>query len=947
MLKTPFKFLDSYTSDDKDIFFGREKEVEELYYKIFDGDLLIVYGSSGTGKTSLIQCGLAGKFEDADWMPVIIRRAGNINESIRKTLRNIAITPLKEKNTLAQDVQSIYLDYFKPVFLLFDQFEELFIFGSDKEIEQFVDSLKECLEAKQSCKFIFVIRGEYLEHISRFEDKIPEFFNNRMRIERMTRRNAERVITEPCKLFNIEVADGFPSKVLERLGHDKTASIELTYLQVYLDKLYKKAATKDPGHIVFDDSLLEESGRIDDVLSEFLDEQIARTENPEDALTILKSFVSNEGTKKQMSASDVSDFIKTLGKKLPGETIEKYLRQFVDLRILKDKDDNNKYELRHDSLAAKIFEQISYSEKEMLEVRQFIINRYNDYEKRGTHLQESDIQYILPYENKMFLNEEQKAFVEESIRSAKAKKNRRRNVFIVGATLLLVTLTGFSIFAMKQRDAALAQKRIAEQKTREALNQKELAEKAKDLSLKASQQALDAKSYAELQSNIAVEQKKLAQQQAMKAQEQSEIANQQKSIAEEQTAMATQEKNKADEEKEKAEKAQTEANRLRLLALSQNVAFKSLQLKNEPQLAALLSTEAYNLAQENGGNIQDAQLYASLYQSLKNFDPANYPNTIQGPAEILAMNTSPDGNTMVLYANGSIAYYTGDGAAPVKTVPVKGPVINTGYISSNGKYVLTAYEDNSAKVWNMANGGAGSPLMKGHTGLIRAAAFSADGSTLVTGGRDSLVLVWEDYKMTKKIKYPSRVRSVAISNNKKKILVGCEDGIVYENELGSSDRGILTSYTGARVQNVMYSSNGKYMITAASNGEMSIFSSAGKLLKNIAGSSSADHIVADDATGLLVEAAANRRVHIYDLNELSAKPIELADINSFIRDIALSPAGIVSVGMANNNIRQYSVKTPVIQKKLAGHIRRNMSADEWNTYVGKDVPYRKINTSLP
>lgn len=114
MANTPFKFLDSYTRDDQDIFFGREKEIEELYYKIFESNLLIVYGSSGTGKTSLIQCGLASKFHDADWMPIIIRRSSNINESIKKTLQNIAITPLRKKNNLPQDFQSIYLDHFKP-----------------------------------------------------------------------------------------------------------------------------------------------------------------------------------------------------------------------------------------------------------------------------------------------------------------------------------------------------------------------------------------------------------------------------------------------------------------------------------------------------------------------------------------------------------------------------------------------------------------------------------------------------------------------------------------------------------------------------------------------------------------------------------------------------------------------------------------------------------------
>ena len=35
MNNPPFKFLDSYTKADKEIFFGREKETEEIYYMIF------------------------------------------------------------------------------------------------------------------------------------------------------------------------------------------------------------------------------------------------------------------------------------------------------------------------------------------------------------------------------------------------------------------------------------------------------------------------------------------------------------------------------------------------------------------------------------------------------------------------------------------------------------------------------------------------------------------------------------------------------------------------------------------------------------------------------------------------------------------------------------------------------------------------------------------------
>ena len=71
MTDSPFKFLDSYTREDKEIFFGRDREIEEMYQKVFEGKILLVYGISGTGKTSLINCGLANKFEDSDWLSFI------------------------------------------------------------------------------------------------------------------------------------------------------------------------------------------------------------------------------------------------------------------------------------------------------------------------------------------------------------------------------------------------------------------------------------------------------------------------------------------------------------------------------------------------------------------------------------------------------------------------------------------------------------------------------------------------------------------------------------------------------------------------------------------------------------------------------------------------------------------------------------------------------------
>jgi len=190
MIKSPFKFLDSYTCEDRAIFFGREGEITELYRRIFESKILLVYGVSGTGKSSLINCGLASRFDGSDWLPVNVRRGNNIIESINEAFNKQAITPLKKNLSVSEKLQSIYLDHFKPVYFIFDQFEELFIFGSAEEKSSFIKLVKKIVESETQSQLIFIIREEYLAGITEFESDLPEIFSNRFRVEKMKRANA-------------------------------------------------------------------------------------------------------------------------------------------------------------------------------------------------------------------------------------------------------------------------------------------------------------------------------------------------------------------------------------------------------------------------------------------------------------------------------------------------------------------------------------------------------------------------------------------------------------------------------------------------------------------------------------------------------------------------------------------------------------------------------------
>ncbi len=415
MVKSPFKFLDSYTISDRDIFFGRDQEITDLHRKVFESKILLVYGVSGTGKSSLINCGLASRFDESDWLPVNVRRGNNIIESLEDAVNKQAISPLKKSLTFTEKLQSVYLDHFKPVYLVFDQFEELFIFGSAEEKAEFIKLIREILISKTQCRIIIVIREEFLAGITEFEEKIPEIFSNRFRVEKMKRGNAILAVEGPCRFNNIKTEKGFSEELIDKLcpaGNE----IELTFLQIYLDRIFRISVTgqKEGTELEFSKEILAKAGSVSDLLGQFLEEKIKEMENPDTGMAILKSFVSVQGTRRQMTEVEIMDSISAFGTVISRQDLLKYLTKFVDLRILRERDEAGYFELRHDALAAKIYEKFTAIEKDIIEVKQFIENAYSAYEKRGKLFTEDDLNYISPYEVKLFLNRQLKQFITDS-----------------------------------------------------------------------------------------------------------------------------------------------------------------------------------------------------------------------------------------------------------------------------------------------------------------------------------------------------------------------------------------------------------------------------------------------------------------------------------------------------------------------------------------------------
>jgi hypothetical protein len=202
----------------------------------------MVYGSSGTGKTSLIQSGLSKKLSGPDWIPLFIRRGENFINSLTEQLGNIS----KLESSIIEDHLSIInRRYYRPVYLFLDQFEEVFTL-SDKQ-KGYKDELSSLfkmlnrLQSTNTCKIIIIIREEFLGLLYESEQYLPNLFDFRLRVEPMNKSKIEQVITGTFREFKIQTDPvNLTDTICEKLVEGQ-ANGQLAYLQVYLEKLWKEA----------------------------------------------------------------------------------------------------------------------------------------------------------------------------------------------------------------------------------------------------------------------------------------------------------------------------------------------------------------------------------------------------------------------------------------------------------------------------------------------------------------------------------------------------------------------------------------------------------------------------------------------------------------------------------------------------------------------------------
>jgi WD40 repeat protein len=301
--REPFVGLQAYTSHKAHLFFGREKQTDELVSLFGNAPLVLVTGDSGSGKSSLVLAGLVPAFRggrlggsrdagpDETIWHVLETRPGNdpfgrLADSVRDAAERTG-TELIKASELADLVRTRQPDKVRDavlsgapkgpgrpskVLVVVDQFEE---FRTSPQAPAYVAALLRLATPDDDrIRVVLTMRRDYLYACDSFPDlskRLQGKPSPRYLLHRMSPNGLREVITRPLDLAGIDERDreDLARAVLKDVGDEPG---ELALLQMALWRTWSEAHGQGPDLV----KAYGRIGRVEGALAQAADEVFNR-----------------------------------------------------------------------------------------------------------------------------------------------------------------------------------------------------------------------------------------------------------------------------------------------------------------------------------------------------------------------------------------------------------------------------------------------------------------------------------------------------------------------------------------------------------------------------------------------------------------------------------------------------------------------------------------------
>src|SRR5919204_1352996 len=404
-LATPYKGLTYYSEEDAAFFFGRESETEIITANLMASRLTLLYGESGVGKSSVLHAGAMRRlhqtarqniedFGQPEFVAVSFRSWQNdpiagLRDAIRTAVADVLpdVHPVEPKERLDEELFEWCARVEGDLILVFDQFEEYFLYHpNESEPGTFFAEFPRSLNRGDlRVSFLIGIREDGLAKLDAFKGRIPNLFDNYLRIDHLSLKAARAAIEKPIEQWNklhpdredVTIEEDLVDAVLEQVragqfflgtGGAGTAVeskngrgnvIETPFLQLVMTRLWEEELG-DGSHVLRKETL-ERLGGAERIVRTHLDRVMGALppEEQDLAADIFRQLVTPSGTKIAHALPDLAEYAER-----PESDLVPVIDHLSssDVRVLRpvapppDQPGGLRYEIFHDVLAAAILD---------------------------------------------------------------------------------------------------------------------------------------------------------------------------------------------------------------------------------------------------------------------------------------------------------------------------------------------------------------------------------------------------------------------------------------------------------------------------------------------------------------------------------------------------------------------------------------------------------------
>jgi len=278
--KSPYPGLRPFRSDENELFFGREEDIERLGQKLAASHFVAVVGPSGCGKSSLVQAGLLPEVElgllpgaEGDWRIAVMRpgvrplaelaealvRAADdrqpppaASDRIR-AVGQLYATLRRGSRGLIEAIAQTPLPAGTNLLILVDQFEEIFRYrcgASADEADAFVSLLLRTIAPDERAGLAFPVyviltmRSDFIGLCNQFPGLPEAVSESQFLTPRMTRDQRRAAIVGPAHYGGGNIDPELVNRLLNDMGDDPD---QLPIMQHVMMRMWARAAAGRDG----------------------------------------------------------------------------------------------------------------------------------------------------------------------------------------------------------------------------------------------------------------------------------------------------------------------------------------------------------------------------------------------------------------------------------------------------------------------------------------------------------------------------------------------------------------------------------------------------------------------------------------------------------------------------------------------------------------------------